>query len=212
MERCGQGKTILLLHPLSFILHPSSFILHPFDIIIDGLSVGENNRMRINFTIVDSSLGSLVVGATEKGICAVSLGDSDSVMKAELLAQYPAATIHLYDARLRQWVDKINNYINGKEFALNLPLDVRGTDFQQKVWQALQTIPYGSTSTYSAIAEIIGYPKGARAVGNACGANPVALIIPCHRVVGKNNNLGGYRWGGEWKKTLLAMEQTAIAS
>ncbi|MCP2731919.1 methylated-DNA--[protein]-cysteine S-methyltransferase, partial [Limnofasciculus baicalensis] len=201
-----------ILHPSSFILHPSSFILHPFDIIIDGLSVGENNRMRINFTIVDSSLGSLVVGATQQGICAVNLGDYDSVIKTGFLAQYPGVTVHLDDTGIRKWVDRINNYINGEEFALNLPLDVRGTDFQRQVWQALQTIPYGMTSTYSEIAEIIGYPKAARAVGNACGANPVALIIPCHRVVGKNNNLGGYRWGREWKKTLLAMEQAAIAS
>ena len=167
--------------------------------------------MRINFTIVDCSLGSLLVGATEKGICAVSLGDSDSVMKAEFLAQYPPASIHLDDTGIRQWIERINNYINGKEFALNLPLDIRGTDFQRQVWQALQTIPYGSTSTYKEIAETIGYPKGARAVGNACGANPVALIIPCHRVVGKNNSLGGYRWGGERKKALLAMEEFAIA-
>ena len=179
-------------------------------IIIDGLSVAEIKRMRINFTIVDSSLGSLLVGATQQGICAVSLGDSDAVMKTAFLAQYPAANIHLDDAGLSQWIDNINNYINGQEFTLNLPLDIRGTDFQWQVWQALQTIPYGNTRTYKEIAQTIGYPKGARAVGQACGANPVALIIPCHRVVGKNKSLGGYRWGGERKKTLLAMEEFAM--
>jgi len=163
--------------------------------------------MRIRYTIVDSPLGRLLVAATGKGICAVSIGKSDQFLKTALLNEYPAAEIHWDKTGLKEYVTVLLKYLDGKQPSLDLPLDVQVTAFQWKVYEALRAIPYGHTRTYREIAQAIGRPKAARAVARACATNPTAMVIPCHRVVRKDDSPGGYRWGLERKKTLLEKER-----
>jgi AraC family transcriptional regulator, regulatory protein of adaptative response / methylated-DNA-[protein]-cysteine methyltransferase len=165
----------------------------------------------IAFTIAESPLGRLLVAATERGICAVSLGSADKPLEDWLREEYSAATIRREDARLGRWVQAIIAHLNGKAPDLSLPLDLRATGFQWLVWRELMKIPSGSTASYSAIARRIGRPAAARAVANACAGNPAALVIPCHRVLREDGGLGGYRWGVERKAKLLAAEQKAGA-
>lgn len=165
--------------------------------------------MRVGYTIVDSPLGRLLVGVTERGVCAVCLGDSDAKLEAALAAEYPQAEIRRDEAMLGQWVAAFLNHLEGRTPHLDLPVDVRATAFQWRVWEKLRTIPYGSTRSYSEVARAIGRPKAVRAVAHACATNPVAVVIPCHRVVGKDGGLHGYRWGLERKQKLLALERNA---
>jgi len=158
--------------------------------------------MHINYTIIDCSLGRLLVAATERGVCAVSLGDSDAALEAALLNEYPAAEIHHDGAAFSEWISPLLSYLNGQQPHLNLPLDVQATAFQWRVWETLRAIPYGRTRSYGEIAQAIGNPKAVRAVARACATNPVAVVIPCHRVVREDGGLGGYRWGLERKKAL----------
>jgi len=167
--------------------------------------------MRIRYTIVDSPLGRLLVAATGKGICAVSIGKSDQFLKTALLNEYSAAEIHWDKTGLKEYVTALLKYLDGKLPNLDLPLDVQVTAFQWKVYEALKAIPYGHTRTYREIAEAIGHPKAVRAVARACATNPTAMVIPCHRVVRKDGSLGGYRWGLERKKTLLEKERKSNA-
>jgi AraC family transcriptional regulator, regulatory protein of adaptative response / methylated-DNA-[protein]-cysteine methyltransferase len=162
--------------------------------------------MRINYTIVDSPLGRLLVATTKRGVCAVSLGDTDSVLETALTREYPAAEIQRDDTDLGFEVNAIIEYLDGRQPHLNLPLDVQATAFRWRIWEELRHIPYGSTRSYSQIAQAVGNPRAARAVAQACAANPVALVIPCHRVVRENGESGGYRWGKERKQRLLAQE------
>lgn len=166
-------------------------------------------QTRIGYTIVDCQLGRLLVAATERGICAVSLGDADTALEAVLAEEYPASQIGRDDGKLGEWVGAILSYLGGQLPHLDLPLDIKATAFQRRVWQELQSIPYGSTRSYSQIASALGQPKAARAVAQACASNPVALAIPCHRVVREDGNLGGYRWGVERKEALLSREHEA---
>lgn len=168
--------------------------------------------MRISYTIVDSPLGRMLVAATGKGICAVALSDSDSELKAALFSRYPAAEFRCDEAGLARWVDALLGYLNGRESYLDLPLDIQGTPFQRRIWQELRNIPCGSTRSYGEIASALGFPTAARAVARACATNPVALVIPCHRVVREDGELGGYRWGVERKRILLAQEQARAAA
>ena len=161
---------------------------------------------RIDYTIVDSSPGRLLVAATERGVCAICLGDSDAALESALLAEYPAAEIHRDGTHLSQWVDALLSHLNGQQPHLDLPLDVQATAFQWRVWEELRNIPYGSTRSYSEVAKALGQPNAARAVAQACATNPVAIAIPCHRVVRENGDSGGYRWGTERKRRLLAQE------
>lgn len=162
--------------------------------------------MSIQYTIAPCSLGYLLVGTTERGVCAVSLGDTtEDVMKA-LHREYPAAEI-APAAELNDAVQTILNYLDGDNTRLDLPLDIQATAFQRRVWEALRGIPYGETRTYTEIAREIGKPEAVRAVANACGANHVPLVIPCHRVVREDGSLGGYKLGIERKRALLAKEQ-----
>src|SRR6266567_1975874 len=163
-------------------------------------------EMRIGYTIVACPLGRLLVAATEKGICAISLGDVDAELESALWSEYPAASIERDGTELSQWVNALLDYLNGEQPHLDLPVDVQATAFQWRVWEMLRAIPYGSTRSYSAIAQALGNPKAARAVAHACATNPVSLVIPCHRVVRENGALGGYRWGLERKQRLLAEE------
>jgi AraC family transcriptional regulator of adaptative response/methylated-DNA-[protein]-cysteine methyltransferase len=164
--------------------------------------------MNIQYTIVNSSLGRLLVAATEKGISAVSIGKSDPPLEGALFDEYPAAEIRRDEAGLREYVNALLKYIDGKQPNLNLPLDIQVTAFQWQVYETLRSIPYGQTRSYAEIAETIGHPKAVRAVAQACASNPTAIVIPCHRVVRKNGHPGGYRWGTHTKQTLLAKEKT----
>lgn len=165
--------------------------------------------MEIQYTIAGSPLGYLLVAATERGVCFVSLGDRPDDLEAELRADFPAASIERDDAGLGEWVNAILRHLDGQQPHLELPLDVRATAFQWRVWQALQAIPPGETRTYRQIAATIGQPTAARAVGNACATNPVSLVIPCHRAVREDGSLGGYRWGLQRKAALLEQERRA---
>jgi AraC family transcriptional regulator of adaptative response/methylated-DNA-[protein]-cysteine methyltransferase len=134
------------------------------------------------------------------------MANSDSVLVSTLSHLYPDATLHQDGVTLKEWVEAVMAYLNGNHYTINIPMDVQGTPFQQQVWEALRTIPYGETRSYRDIAEWLGRPAATRAVANACGANPVALVIPCHRVVRSDGSLGGYGAGLERKQALLDME------
>ncbi len=162
--------------------------------------------MRIHYTVAPCPLGLLLVAATERGICAITLGDADDALADGLKREYPAAAIARDESGLDNAVEAIICHLHGQEPHLDLPLDVQATAFQWRVWEALQAIPYGSTRSYGEIARAIGQPTAARAVAQACATNRVALAIPCHRVVRDNGDVGGYRWGIERKRTLLAQE------
>jgi AraC family transcriptional regulator of adaptative response/methylated-DNA-[protein]-cysteine methyltransferase len=163
--------------------------------------------MKINYTIADSPLGKMMVAATEKGICSVSFGDNDEELRRELEHEFFAAELSRDNALLKTAVDSILRGMNGERTILALPLDIRGTAFQMRVWSELRKIPYGETRSYAEVADSIGNPKAVRAVARACATNPVAVVTPCHRVVGSDGRLAGYRWGIERKKALLKKEQ-----
>src|SRR6266436_1740482 len=167
----------------------------------------------IGYTIVDApaplSLGRLLVAATTRGVCAVRLGRSDAALEAELAREHPSAELRRDGAPLAPWVNTLLRHLAGEATRLDLPLDVEATAFQRRVWQALRAIPYGETRSYGAVADAIGHPGAARAVARACAANPVALVIPCHRVVRGDGDPGGYRWGVARKRLLLEQERSA---
>jgi AraC family transcriptional regulator of adaptative response/methylated-DNA-[protein]-cysteine methyltransferase len=165
--------------------------------------------MRISYSLVPSPLGRLLVASTELGVCAVKLGEQDDALERELKREYPAAEVVRDRRQRREWVEAIVGHLRGGEPSIDLPIDVRATAFQWKVWRALQRIPYGETRAYAEVARSIGRPAAARAVARACAANPVALVIPCHRVVNGNGAPGGYRWGAARKQKLLAREASA---
>ena len=161
----------------------------------------------IIYAIVDSPLGRLLVGATEKGVCAVSLGDDDDALEAALTREYPRAQAARDDEAMQGWIEGVLACLDGRPLALGLPLDIRATAFQRQAWEALRAIPYGQTRSYGEIAEALGRTGAARAVAQACANNPLALVIPCHRVVRGDGHLGGYRWGVARKAALLARER-----
>ena len=161
----------------------------------------------IAFTIADSPLGKLLVASTEKGICKISLGDAESKLAESLYAEFPKALISADKAALKDSVQAILDYLEQKKTKIDLPLDLQATTFQMRVWRELQKIPYGKTLSYEEVAKRLHEPTATRAVARACASNPVALVVPCHRVIRKDGGLGGYRWGLERKKRLLAAEQ-----
>lgn len=175
-----------------------------------GVNAGTIRRggagLQINYTIVNCALGRLLIGATEKGICVVSMGDTDEKAMAALSEDYPLAETHRNDEEMLRWVSDFMKYFNRERLDLDLPVDVQATAFQWKVWKMIQSIPYGSTTTYSKIARSMGTPKSTRAVARACATNRVSLVIPCHRVVGEDGGLHGYRWGKHRKQALLSLE------
>ena len=160
----------------------------------------------IQYAVVPCAMGQLLVATTAKGICAVKLGDDADALVNTLLGEFSDAHIVRNDDAHRDWVHAIIGFIAGHEPHLNLPLDVRATAFQKQVWQALRRVPYGETRSYADIARDIGQPAAVRAVAQACGANPTALIVPCHRIVRSDGSLGGYHWGIERKRRLLDQE------
>lgn len=156
-----------------------------------------------------SALGQVLVGATEAGVCFIAFGDALSTLEADLRARFPAAVIEPAPAALAATIREVVAFLEEPAAALDLPLDLRGTAFQRRVWQALQAIPFGETRTYGEVAASIGEPRAVRAVAAACGANKVALAVPCHRVIGRDGALTGYRWGVERKRAILAKERAA---
>ncbi len=165
----------------------------------------------IRFAVAACSLGKILVAASDKGVCAIFLGDDRDVLVGELRERFPRANLIAGDRAFGRLTAKVIGFVETPNAKWDLPLDVRGTAFQHRVWQALRGIPSGETASYVEIAKRIGSPKAVRAVGGACGANPVAVAIPCHRVVraGGATDGGGYRWGTERKQLLLAREAKA---
>ncbi len=164
---------------------------------------------RIAYTIVPCALGRLLVAATDRGLCYVALDDGEAGVERCLRREYPEAEIRRDDAGLAPLAAKVLPILDGRPAGSDLPLDIRATAFQWKVYEALRAIPAGSTRSYREVARAVGRPKGARAVGRACATNPVSLVIPCHRVVREDGSLGGYGWGLERKRALLQKERGA---
>ena len=163
----------------------------------------------IRFAVGECSLGSILVAATERGICAILLGDDPVALVRDLQGRFSTAQLTNDDQDFEYLMAKVIGFIEAPSLGLDLPLDVRGTAFQQRVWQALRAIPAGATASYAEIAERIGAPKEAYAVGQACASNIIAVAIPCHRAVRKNGALAGYRWGVARKRALLEREALA---
>ncbi len=163
--------------------------------------------MRIRYAVVPSPVGTVLVAATPRGVCAVSIGSSEAGLERQLRAEYPAAEFVRDRGALTRWTAAILAHLEGRRPRLDLPLDVQATAFQWQVWTALAAIPYGETRSYADVAAAIGRPKAVRAVARACAANRVALAIPCHRVVPSAGGIGGYRWGAARKRALLEGER-----
>jgi AraC family transcriptional regulator of adaptative response/methylated-DNA-[protein]-cysteine methyltransferase len=160
----------------------------------------------IAYSIVDSTLGRLIVAGTRHGLCFAAMGDSDRAIISELRTDYPKASIRRDDGVAGKWARSLASYLAGRSPMPTLQLDIRGTPFQFSVWEQLRAIPRGETRSYSEIARRIGRPRAIRAVGTANGANPVSILIPCHRALRASGHLGGYRWGLERKRRLLELE------
>jgi AraC family transcriptional regulator of adaptative response/methylated-DNA-[protein]-cysteine methyltransferase len=161
----------------------------------------------VRYTIANSPLGRMLIAATEKGICSIQFANNDAQLQQGLMREFPFATRRQDDAAMAEWRVSLTRLMEGREAHPSLPLDIRATAFQRRVWEALQKIPRGETRSYSAVAKKIGMPKATRAVARACATNPVAIAIPCHRVIREDGDLGGYRWGVERKEQLLALEK-----
>jgi AraC family transcriptional regulator, regulatory protein of adaptative response / methylated-DNA-[protein]-cysteine methyltransferase len=164
----------------------------------------------IRYTCADSPLGRMLIAATERGICAIQFARSDGELIEGLKREFPFAARKADDGGLRSWVDALLRHMHGRDLDSSLPLDIRATAFQRRVWTYLQSIPFGATRSYRQVAQGIGRPSAARAVARACATNPVAVAIPCHRVIREDGGMGGYRWGIERKKALLEMEQVPV--
>ena len=161
----------------------------------------------IRFAVGECSLGAILVAATDKGVCAIAIGDDPDKLARELQDRFPKAELKGGDAAFEQWVARVVGMVEQPAIGLDLPLDVRGSAFQQRVWQALRDIPAGSTLSYTEVAQRIGAPKAVRAVAGACAANVLAVAIPCHRVLRSDGSISGYRWGVERKRVLLERER-----
>lgn len=168
---------------------------------------GANTEIR--FAIGECSLGSILVAQSDRGVCAILMGDDPDELIRDLQDRFPRAKLIGGDGEFEQLVAKVVGFVEAPGIGLDLPLDVRGTAFQQRVWQALSEIPVGETASYTDIANRIGSPKSARAVAQACAANTLAVAIPCHRVLRNDGGLSGYRWGVERKRALLEKEARA---
>ena len=163
----------------------------------------------IRFAVGECSLGAILVAASERGVCAILMGDDPDALARDLQDHFSKADLIGGDAGFEQWIAKVLGFVERPKLGLDLPLDIRGTAFQQRVWQALREIPAGSTASYAEIARRIGAPTAVRAVARACAANALAVAVPCHRVVRNDGSLSGYRWGVERKQALLEREAKA---
>jgi AraC family transcriptional regulator of adaptative response/methylated-DNA-[protein]-cysteine methyltransferase len=161
----------------------------------------------IRYTCADSPLGRMLIAATDRGVCAIQFAGSDGELLEGLKREFPFAVRKLDESGLKSWVSTLLRQMHGREGDTSLPLDIRATAFQRRVWTHLQSIPFGGTQSYGQVAKAIGQPRAMRAVARACATNPIAIAIPCHRVVRGDGSAGGYRWGMERKKALLDIEQ-----
>ncbi|MFT6835237.1 MAG: AraC family transcriptional regulator of adaptative response [Francisellaceae bacterium] len=172
--------------------------------------------IQISYAVGTTSLGLVLIAATNKGLSFLQFGDNKHQLLAQLVSEYPRAEIELMSSKneeqLSNWLKLLNLYIDGTTIALDIPLDIRGTVFQKKVWDFLRSIPYGKVMSYGEIANAIGSPKAYRAVANACAGNNIALVIPCHRVIRGDGAIGGYRWGEERKRAIIDLERTNDAT
>jgi AraC family transcriptional regulator of adaptative response/methylated-DNA-[protein]-cysteine methyltransferase len=168
-------------------------------------------RVCITYRVVECSLGHLLVAGTPRGVCNVRFGADPTQLVEGLESEFPFAAIEPDSGRLDAWVEALLRSLDGEELERAIPLDVRGSQFQRRVWTAICAIPYGATRSYSEIAGAVGRPRAARAVARACATNPVPLLVPCHRVVARGGQLGGYRYGVARKSALLARERDADA-
>jgi AraC family transcriptional regulator, regulatory protein of adaptative response / methylated-DNA-[protein]-cysteine methyltransferase len=166
----------------------------------------------IRYTCTDSPLGRMLIAATDKGICAIQFANSDDELEHGLKHEFPFAIRRRDDAAMQSWRGDLLRQMSGQKLNATLPLDIQATAFQRRVWSCLQAIPFGGTRSYGQVAKAIGQPTATRAVARACATNPVAVAIPCHRVVRGDGEVGGYRWGADRKKALLEMERVAADS
>jgi AraC family transcriptional regulator of adaptative response/methylated-DNA-[protein]-cysteine methyltransferase len=164
----------------------------------------------VRYALVDSPLGRMLIAATDRGVCAIQFASSDDELLEGLKREFPFAVRKPDEGGLQAWVAALLSKMTGTESNAALPLDIRATAFQRRVWTYLQSIPFGATKSYGQVAKAIGQPSASRAVARACATNPVAVAIPCHRVVREDGGISGYRWGVERKKTLLEMEQRGV--
>jgi AraC family transcriptional regulator of adaptative response/methylated-DNA-[protein]-cysteine methyltransferase len=164
----------------------------------------------IRYAIADSPLGRMLIAATDRGVCAIQFARSDAELIEGLRHEFPFAVRKPDESGLQVWIEALLSKMTGRELNASLPLDIRATAFQRRVWTYLQSIPFGATQSYGEVAKAIGQPTASRAVARACATNPVAVAIPCHRVVREDGNISGYRWGAERKKALLEIEQRGL--
>ena len=171
----------------------------------------DNSELKFNiwYATAECSLGTILVASSQRGICYISLGNNPDTMIKELKDRFPGSSLVTGNQKHEQLLKKVTEYLEYPAANLDLPLDIHGTAFQQRVWQALNDIPVGKTASYSEIAKRIGSPTSSRAVARACASNNIAIAIPCHRVVKNDGGLSGYRWGVERKRTLLLNEARA---
>jgi AraC family transcriptional regulator of adaptative response/methylated-DNA-[protein]-cysteine methyltransferase len=176
---------------------------------------GGGKDVAITYVSADSALGRMMIGATDRGLCFVQFAGRDEDLLALLRAEYPAARLEPmrepHPQPFESWMTALRGHLAGQQPRLDLPLDLRATAFQMKVWRYLQSIPYGSVQSYSEVAAAVGQPQAARAVARACASNRVALVIPCHRVIRGTGELGGYRWGLDRKRALIDQERVGQA-
>ena len=179
-----------------------------------GMTPGQYRRggagVEISYVCVKTSLGDMAIGATDRGICFLQFGESPEALESQLTREYPNARILRKETPkppFDAWANAIDRYLKGEQPHLDLPLDIRATAFQLRVWRYLQNIPYGDLQSYTEVAQGIGQPGSARAVAQACGKNVVALAVPCHRIIRGDGNLGGYRWGLHRKRVLIDLER-----
>jgi AraC family transcriptional regulator, regulatory protein of adaptative response / methylated-DNA-[protein]-cysteine methyltransferase len=220
-HRLGRlGEKLDSGQPIAASIYASGFgsSSRAYEAAPDGLGMTPGARRRagggetIRFVTVPTPLGWALVAATKRGICMTALGDDRDNLAAALRQRFALAEVIAEDAGLKEWADRIVRFITAPEQNLDLPLDIRGTAFQARVWRALQKIPLGRTASYSEIARALGQPKAVRAVAQACAANNLALLVPCHRVIREDGDLAGYRWGLERKRALIEREREAAAA
>ncbi|WP_178087315.1 methylated-DNA--[protein]-cysteine S-methyltransferase [Pseudomonas sp. C27(2019)] len=163
----------------------------------------------IEFSSAETAFAAILIARSKQGVCTILLGDSPAELVADLQQRQPNAQLMQNDQALAPYLKKVTDFLDTPQTPLDFPLDIQGSDFQKSVWAVLQTIPVGQTLSYSDVAERLHKPKAVRAVANACAANPLALVIPCHRILRSDGGISGYRWGVERKRALLAKEQLA---
>ena len=176
---------------------------------LDALVTAERSSDTISYGIAETILGRVLVARSARGVCAILIGENQEELRADLARRFPRAAIREDPGAVQEELRNVALFVDGDEGSVDLPLDLHGTEFQRKVWESLMAIPAGTTMTYSELAQQIGKPRAVRAVAGACAANPVALAIPCHRVVRSNGELAGYAWGVERKRALLEREAQA---